>query len=488
MTDNPDDFSPIGEQGTLEVEKKGFIRRSQWTPVSAQPGRAIIFQTKSGDYTEMHADSTAGERLFANPTSWVEVDIAPHTLTYEIPFKDPTGSRGFIASVSVESQIIDAPAAVKDGARSVKAYVLPALETIVAGVGEQVTPAATEGAPVLVGDALAQAQARLRTIVNQEIEELPAWLRTQIRSAQVDLDAVTKEHHARIVGEQHTGEVTEMETIVRRHQDAQRHADELAETLRKRELEQKDRDHADELEHRRRAQQHADEIADRLRRRDLVALDQGDRELADELEHHRQLRVLRRTAELAGLEREFGAIESTAAHEQDLLELERAGKRAMLESANRYTGAEQQLKFQELWRTALAPVLTTPSSRRIEPFIMDPTTENLQRVVGELEAADQRGWHDILVLLQQLVDKGLVDVDDPIYHTIKELVSTLPGYPAILSAPLAPKAIDQTDAEPAIEGHAVEGETTAADADATEDEQQDDNEPPADGKSGDTSW
>ncbi len=191
------DFSPITEQGELELEAGLFSRlkrRRDIAPVS--PGFArILLDAESTPIDEL----TAGQKYWSRARGWVKVDVRNHSLEYQIAFPDPTGLAGFVVSVDVSVCVSNPRAAVLAGAESVEEYLRPALQSEVRrAYGEETALDDSQG-PVNVLNQLRLAATKNLERLNGEVKGVPEWLSAKVTSVAVELDEATEKHRAELI-------------------------------------------------------------------------------------------------------------------------------------------------------------------------------------------------------------------------------------------------------------------------------------------------
>ncbi len=192
------DFSPIVEQGDLEIEGGLFSRlkrRRELAPIS--PGYTRVLLDGNGNPIDQQ---TAGQKYWSRARGWVRVDVRSHPLEYAVKFPDPTGLAGFVAEVSLSARVNDPDGAVAEGADSVEDFLHPTLQKAVRqahGKAADVDPSAS---PVEVLNNL-----RLNATENLEsllgpLEDLPPWLSAKVTAVTVELDETTAKHREELVG------------------------------------------------------------------------------------------------------------------------------------------------------------------------------------------------------------------------------------------------------------------------------------------------
>jgi hypothetical protein len=191
------DFSPIAEQGDLELDAGIFSklrRRREIAPIA--PGFARVLLDTNGAPIE---ELTAGQKYWSRAHGWVKVDVRSHTLEYEISFPDPSGLAGFLAVVDVFATVTDPAGAVKEGAESVEEIIRPALQNAIRK-SHAGSPAPADGEdPVAVLNELRVTADRNLEVLIGPLPEMPDWLSAKVSSVSVELDAATESHRKELM-------------------------------------------------------------------------------------------------------------------------------------------------------------------------------------------------------------------------------------------------------------------------------------------------
>jgi hypothetical protein len=195
-----DDFSPIVERGTLE-EAPGFlarIMRRRELP-SVDVGSELVLVDQAGKPVAHGTQVSAGEKFWAGATSWIKVDIAEHTLELHIPFEDPGGRAGYVASLAVGARVSSSAKLAKSGASSVKESLAPALVEAVASCALTIK-ASSGSTPVdTLNRSRSTALATLRKSLRKNLVSLPDWLAVDVRSIALEFNAPTQRHYDDLV-------------------------------------------------------------------------------------------------------------------------------------------------------------------------------------------------------------------------------------------------------------------------------------------------
>jgi len=192
-----EDFSPIAEQGELEIDAGFFSRlkrRREIAPLS--PGFARVLLNADGAPI---SEQTAGQKYWSNARGWVKVDVRDHSLEYKIPFSDPSGLAGFVAIVDVAARVDDPRQAVLAGAESVEDILRPALQSAIRKAHGRTPIDASEHSVAALNDLRLAADGNLEAVVGP-VESVPKWLRAKVTSVSVELDEATAKHREELIG------------------------------------------------------------------------------------------------------------------------------------------------------------------------------------------------------------------------------------------------------------------------------------------------
>jgi hypothetical protein len=140
------------------------------------------------------------------------VDVGHHTLEYQIPFSDPSGRAGFVATVAVDAFVRDPTEAAQQGAASVKDSLEPALRRAVVEAGGRAEPVSEQDAIAALTTMRQHADATVRETVHEDLRGLPPWLSAQVLSVTVAFDDATQRHHTELLGRTWHGQVIDATT------------------------------------------------------------------------------------------------------------------------------------------------------------------------------------------------------------------------------------------------------------------------------------
>ena len=191
-----EDFSPIAEQGELELDAGLFSRlkrRREMAPLS--PGFARVLLDSEGAPI---SEQTAGQRYWSRARGWVKVDVRDHSLEYRIQFPDPSGLAGFVAVVDLTARVGDPQGAASAGAESVEDVIRPALQSAIRKAHSKSPVSANEHSVTALNDLRLAADENLEKVVGP-IGALPRWLDVTVTSANVEFDEATAKHREELV-------------------------------------------------------------------------------------------------------------------------------------------------------------------------------------------------------------------------------------------------------------------------------------------------
>jgi hypothetical protein len=204
-----DDFSPIVEQGELEVEGGLFSRlkrRQEMDPIGSGFSRVLL--DGNGALVDQQ---TAGQKYWSRARSWAKVDVSSHALEYEIGFPDPSGLAGFVAQIAVTARVTDPKAAVVERAESVGEFLRPALQRAVRGVhGKAGKVEDSRSQAAVLNDLRLAATENLESLLGP-FEDVPEWLSARVTAVAVELDADTRRYREELVGKMHEVAVADAE-------------------------------------------------------------------------------------------------------------------------------------------------------------------------------------------------------------------------------------------------------------------------------------
>lgn len=197
------DFSPVAGSGEIQAPS-GLLGRlkhkHELEPVGS--GFVRILLDEQGAPLASGEQLTAGQRYWVRARSWLKIDVGAHRLQCEVDFSDPSGSAGFIATISVEATVQSAEGAARDGCTSVREILIPLLrESVEIAVGSATMAAGDE--PIAALSAMrAQAREAARTLVDTE-PSVPNWLKATVTSVSIDFDEATAKRHADLIEKKH---------------------------------------------------------------------------------------------------------------------------------------------------------------------------------------------------------------------------------------------------------------------------------------------
>ena len=204
------DFSPITEEGGIEGSAgvmSRLRRRKDVKPVGS--GYVRILLNENGKPIEQ---ASAGQKYWSHARGWVMVDVRTHSLEYELPFDDPSGLAGFVATVSVTTSVVDAQKAAAEGADSVSEILKPILREKIRHAQADAVAPVEHTDPVAEINALASAADRSLNSMVENVKRVPDWLGARVTAVSVSLDEATKKHRDELVKRQRNAELTEAES------------------------------------------------------------------------------------------------------------------------------------------------------------------------------------------------------------------------------------------------------------------------------------
>ena len=191
-----EDFSPIAEQGELELEA-GFLyrlkRRREIAPIA--PGFTRVLLDAGGSPID---EVTAGQKYWSRARGWVKVDVRDKSLEYEIPFPDPSGIAGFVAVIDVTASVVNPQGAISAGAESVENIFRPVLQNAVRKAHRNSAVDESRDPVAILNDLRLAAGENVEALVGP-VEGLPEWLAARVTAVSVDFDEATSKHREDLV-------------------------------------------------------------------------------------------------------------------------------------------------------------------------------------------------------------------------------------------------------------------------------------------------
>jgi hypothetical protein len=220
-----DDFSPIAEQGEL-VPPQGFFavtrRRLELPSVAAGfelvliggDGRPLV-DPDGRPLRAGHGVADQGPRLSSGEIrngraqSWVKVDTREHVLEYNVPFQEPSGSAGFVATILVACSVSDAATVAARGIEGVRGALGGVLDNTTAEITATLKPLGEGERLQALNAARLAAERALQTKLQRTADgEHAGWLSVRVASVSVAFDEVTRQLHTELVGSSHKGHVS----------------------------------------------------------------------------------------------------------------------------------------------------------------------------------------------------------------------------------------------------------------------------------------
>lgn len=120
---------------------------------------------------------------------------------------------------------------------------------------------------------------------------------------------------------------------------------------------------------------------------------------------------------------------STANHYDRLVDAARTSEINLTELRNKEKSAQAEINLRTTWSRYLEPRLADPLQRAVEVIAANPTQENIQQVVAQLDGSDQWTRAEVVSILNKLIDKDFVtDINE--LQAIKVIVDGLQRTPA----------------------------------------------------------
>jgi hypothetical protein len=120
---------------------------------------------------------------------------------------------------------------------------------------------------------------------------------------------------------------------------------------------------------------------------------------------------------------------ATASHYDRLVDAARSSEINLTELRNKEKSAKAEIDLRTTWSRYLEPRMADPLQRAVEVIAANPTQENIQQVVAQLDGSDQWTRAEVVSILNKLIDKDFVaDVNE--LQAIKVIVDGLQRTPA----------------------------------------------------------
>lgn len=120
---------------------------------------------------------------------------------------------------------------------------------------------------------------------------------------------------------------------------------------------------------------------------------------------------------------------ATASHYDRLVDAARTSEIHLTELRNKKASAKAEIDLRITWSEHLEPRMADPLQRAVEVIAANPTQENIQQVVAQLDGSDQWTRAEVVSILNKLIDKDFVaDINE--LQAIKVIVDGLQRTPA----------------------------------------------------------
>jgi hypothetical protein len=120
---------------------------------------------------------------------------------------------------------------------------------------------------------------------------------------------------------------------------------------------------------------------------------------------------------------------ATASHYDRLVNAARTSEIDLTELRNKEKSAQAEIDLRTTWTRYLKPRMADPLQRAVEVIAADPSKENIQQVVAQLDGSDQWTRAEVVSILNKLIDKDFVaDINE--LQAIKVIVDGLQRTPS----------------------------------------------------------
>ena len=217
MARDYEDYDPVTARGKIE-KPAGILgrRRLRDSLPPVEYGHERVFVDAGGQVRSGRGATTAGERYWASPGMWLNVDTGDHDLAYRFTHREPDGTAGYDIKVEVTAWISDAEEAIRRKISGVRRYAEPVLSAKV-GAALAAQPH-SQGATGIRG-----LNTRRDQIGRQLHAELAPgrefavgkWLSVRVINVSASFDAATTAHHDSLVAKARGVETTEADIKLR---------------------------------------------------------------------------------------------------------------------------------------------------------------------------------------------------------------------------------------------------------------------------------
>jgi hypothetical protein len=195
------DYNPVTAQGKIE-KPAGVLgrRRLRQSLPPVEYGHERVFVDADGQVRSGRGATTAGERYWASPGMWLNVDTGDHDLTFRFTHREADGTATYDVKVEITARVVNAEEAVRRNITGVRRYAEPLLSDKV-GTALAVQPMQQGSTGVrqlnIRRDEINQ-QFRTRLPPGSELI-VGKWLAIRIVNVSAQFDAATTAHHDGLV-------------------------------------------------------------------------------------------------------------------------------------------------------------------------------------------------------------------------------------------------------------------------------------------------
>ncbi len=156
----------------------------------------------------------------------------------------------------------------------------------------------------------------------------------------------------------------------------------------------------------------------------------------------------------------------TAKHRDELVGRARGGQLLKADGANKQIERVQEMDMRDFVRERLAPHFTDPVARIFELVAADPSQQNIEKAVGAVSGMENEHRAAVLSVLEDAINNDLLDVEDPMYQAMVEMVVKALKGASLAAAPAAALGTAPAGLSPSPEGETVEGEHETEEVDS----------------------
>jgi hypothetical protein len=195
------DYNPVAAQGKIE-KPAGILgrRRLRDSIPPVEYGYERVFVDADGQIRSGRGATTAGERYWASPGMWLNVDTGDHDITYRFTYREPDGTAGYNIEIYVTVRVSNAQEAVRRKVSGVRRYAESALSTKVSMTLTQALPHDGASGVRMLNTRRDQIAQRLRDAMTPGAYfTIANWLTVTVTDVSVSFDAATSAHHDSLI-------------------------------------------------------------------------------------------------------------------------------------------------------------------------------------------------------------------------------------------------------------------------------------------------